>query len=81
MQKILVIFKWLLALTLLVVLLVFTNARQSTQKISLNDIIIKESADNFVNKQIAYNYLKDKLEHLDSVLITDFHKEKIQVFD
>ena len=78
MQKILVIFKWILALTLLVALLVFTNARQSTQRISLNDIIIKESADNFVNKQIVYNYLKDKLVHFDSVLMTDFNKEKLE---
>ena len=48
MKKALVIFKWMLAIALLVVLLVFTNDRQATQKISLNDIRIKESADDLV---------------------------------
>ncbi len=57
MKKALVIFKWMLAVALLVVLLVFTNTRQATQKISLNEIKIKESADDFVNKQIVLNFL------------------------
>ncbi|KRO55535.1 MAG: hypothetical protein ABR79_05420 [Cryomorphaceae bacterium BACL11 MAG-121001-bin54] len=60
MKKALIIFKWMLAIALLVVLLVFTNTRQATQKISLNEIKIKESADDFVNKQIVLNFLKEK---------------------
>jgi len=78
MKKIFIIFKWMLSLALLLVLLVFTNIQQSTQKINLNDIIIKESADNFVSKQIIYNYLTDNLVCFDSVLITDFNKEKLE---
>ena len=78
MKKIFIIFKWTLALALLVVLLMFTNVQQSIQKINLNDITIKESADNFVNEQIIYNYLTDNLVCLDSILITDFNKEKLE---
>ena len=78
MKKVLVIFKWMLAVALLVVLLVFTNTRQATQKISLNEIKIKESADDFVNKQIVLNYLNEKSTLFDSVLMIDFNKEKLE---
>lgn len=78
MKKVLVIFKWMLAVALLVVLLVFTNTRQATQKISLNEIKIKESADYFVNKQIVLNYLKEGSMLFDSVLMIDFNKEKLE---
>ena len=78
MKKALVIFKWMLAVALLVVLLVFTNTRQATQKISLNEIKIKESADDFVNKQIVLNFLKEKSTLFDGVLMIDFNKEKLE---
>ena len=78
MKKVLVIFKWMLAIALLVVLLVFTNDRQATQKMSLKDITIKESADDVVNKQIVLNYLKENSVRFDSVLMTDFNKEKLE---
>jgi cell division protein FtsQ len=78
MKKALVIFKWILAIALLVVLLVFTNDRQAIQKISLNDIRIKESPDDFVNKQIVLNYLKDKSVHFDSILMIDFRTGELE---
>jgi cell division protein FtsQ len=78
MKKVLAIFKWNLAIILLVVLLVFSNFRQTTQTISLDEIKIKESSDNFINKQIVLNFLKDKLVRFDSVLINDFNKEKLE---
>jgi cell division protein FtsQ len=78
MKKALVIFKWILAIALLVVLLLFTNDRQATQKMSLNDIRIKESPDNFVNKQIVLNYLKDKSVHFDSILMIDFSTGELE---
>jgi len=80
MKKVFVIFKWTLAIALLVVLLVFTNDRQAAQKMSLKDITIKESADDFVNKQIVLNYLRDKSVRFDSVLMTDFKTEKLENF-
>lgn len=78
MKKALIIFKWILAIALLVVLLLFTNDRQATQKMSLNDIRIKESPDNFVNKQIVLNYLKDKSVHFDSILMIDFSTGELE---
>lgn len=78
MKKVLVIFKWMLVIALLVVLLVFTNNRQTAQKMSLNDIRIKESSHNFVTKQIVLNYLKEKSVYFENILMTDFKKEKLE---
>jgi len=78
MKKIFLIFRWMLAIALLVVLLVFTNDRQHVQKISLNDITIKESVDKFVNKEVVLNYLKEQSQCFDSILIIDFNKERLE---
>ncbi len=78
MENIFAIFKWILLITLLIVLLVFTNDRQETQKMSLNDIIIIKSSDNFVNKAIILKYFKEKSVCFDSLLIVDFNKEKLE---
>ena len=52
MKKVLIIIKWFFTITLLVVLVLFSNARQTTQIISIGEIIINESSDNFINKKI-----------------------------
>jgi len=78
MRTVLIIFKWMLAIVSLVALLIFTNYRQAVQKISLNKIQIQESTDNFVNTQTVLNYLKDKSLRFDSMLITDFNKERLE---
>ena len=78
MKKILVIFRWMLAIFLLVFLLVFTNDRQRAQTISLNQITIKKSGDYFVNKSIILNYLKKRSQCFDSILVIDFNKEKLE---
>ena len=78
MKKALVILQWMLAIALLVVLLVLTNDKQATQKMSLKDITIKESDDDFVNKQIVLNYLKEKSVSFDSILMIDFNKEILE---
>ena len=59
MKNVFVIFRWTLAIAFLVVLLIFTNERQANQKMSLKEIIIKESTDNFVNQQIVLNYYQN----------------------
>lgn len=79
MVKILIIFKWLFVITLLAVLLIFTNDRQSAQKISLNNIIIKESDNSFVTKQIISNYLEDRLVRFDSGLVANFSSEDLEI--
>tara|TARA_B100001250_G_scaffold182295_1_gene156838 strand:+ start:4773 stop:5492 length:720 start_codon:yes stop_codon:yes gene_type:complete len=71
MKKLFVISKWMLFLTLFVVLIVFTNHRQSAQKMSLHKISIKSSFDNFLDRQIVLEYLYDKLENFDTTIITN----------
>ncbi|MEC7863654.1 MAG: hypothetical protein VX762_03615 [Bacteroidota bacterium] len=78
MRKAFFIFKWMLTIALLVVLLIFTNNRQANQRMSLNNIKIKESPDNFVTKQIVLNYLKEKSDPFDSILMTDFKIERLE---
>ena len=78
MRKILVIFKWIAAIILLVVLLVFTDYRQSVEEISLQHITIKESAQNFVSKRNVLDYLQDKFMHPDSISTVNFNAEDLE---
>jgi cell division protein FtsQ len=78
MKKIFVISKWVLTLSLLVFLLVFTNNRQAIQRVTLNDVLIKKSSHNFVDKKRALNYLKDKSFSIDSVLMNKFSKKELE---
>lgn len=78
MKKIFLIFRWMLAIVLLVVSLIYTNHRQQKQKISFNGITIKESVDGFVDKGLILNYLREQSHCFDSILITDFNKEKLE---
>ena len=80
MKKVFIIFKWALAIAFLVVLLIFVNDRVAVQDISLNEIIINESADDFINKQIILSYLKMKSVSFDNILISDFPQEEIEDF-
>ena len=78
MKKVFIIFKWFLAIAFLLVLLIFVNDRFSVQDISLNEIIINESADDFINKQIILNYLSSKSISFDNFLISDFPQNEIE---
>ena len=78
MKKIFVIFRWMAMIILLVTLLVFTHYRQNMQRISLADIKISESDDNFVTPQIVLDYLKIKSVDFDSIFIKDFSKASLE---
>ena len=78
MKKVFFIFRWFSVIALLIFLLVFTKDRQAIQKTSLYDISIKESTDNFIDKQIILDYLDSKLVDFNGVLITDFNKGRIE---
>ena len=78
MKKLFAIFQWILFATLLIVLLVFTNHRQSAQKMRLNKILIESSSDGFVNRQIVLDYLYAKLAGFDSALIIDHSLAEIE---
>lgn len=78
MKGIIIIFKWVASVTLLAVLIIFTNTRQLKQKINLKHIKINNSTDNFVNKKIVLNYLKAKSVIIDSVLRTGFNQYQLE---
>jgi len=78
MKKVFVIFKWILATSLLVIVLSFTNERQDKQLVSLNEISIAASEDNFVNKRIILTYLENKNISFDSILFNDFKIEDLE---
>jgi len=78
MKKVLIIFQWILAIALLVVVLSFTNSRQDKQFVSLNEISIAASADNFLNKRIVLTYLDNNNISFDSILLNDFKIEALE---
>jgi len=78
MKKVLIIFKWILAIALLVVVLSFTNDRQDKQLVSLNEISIAVSEDDFVNDSIVRKYLENKNVSIDNILFNDFKIEDLE---
>ena len=78
MEKLFIIFKWLAAMILLVVILLFTNSRQDHQTIYLNNVMLVESQDKFIDEQMVLDYLQDESIFFDSILVTDFSKEKLE---
>ena len=78
MKKIFVIFRWTAVIVLLITLVIFTNDRQDMQRISLNDIKIVESDNNFVTPEIVLDYLKIKSVDFDNILIKDFSKALLE---
>ena len=78
MQTIFIIFKWLLASSLLIILLVFTKKQQALQKISLNAIIMEEPNRDIIDKQIILKYLAENSFDFDNNLSIDFSKSKLE---
>ena len=60
MRKIIDISKWILAISLLVILILFTNNRHKAQLAQLGNIQIKLSEQNFVDKKSIIDYLEEK---------------------
>ena len=78
MRKVLIILKWVTAIVLLVAVLSFTNERQKKQFVILNDITVKQSDDNFINKKIILEYLEKKHITFDSIVVAKFKKESLE---
>ena len=72
------IFKWLLAISFFVALLLFTNQRQHAQNMYLKKIIIEESNDNFINQKIVLDFLQDNAVYFDSILPNNYSKEDLE---
>jgi len=78
MNKIFIIFKWTIVFAILLALVFFSNQREAIQKIRLQNIEIKKSDANFINKQIVLEYLEDKSFFFDSVLVSDFSQQRVE---
>ena len=78
MRRVALIFKWIQPIMLLILMLIFTNSRQSVQQVNLHDIVIQASDHKFIDKQIVLNYLEKNSVFFDSVSVTDFKTEDLE---
>jgi len=79
MRKVYVISRWISIITVLFILLVFTNNRKDMQQQSLDRIIIKGVDNSFVDKLSVLDYLQQKLVRSDSIFSDIFSKQKIEM--
>ena len=78
MKKLLQILKWGVLLSLLVIVLVFTNKKQNQQILSLNNIIIEMSEDKFMTEHIALKHIEQNDFILDGVTISNFYLNELE---
>jgi len=79
MKKVLQILKWGMLLSLMVVVLSFTNQKQNKQMVFLNQINIEVSEDKFMTEQIALKYIKQQDFNFDSVALSNFYLNELEI--
>ena len=79
MKKLLQILKWGMLLSLMVVVLSFTNQKQNKQMVFLNQINIEVSEDKFMTEQIALKYIKQQDFNFDSVALSNFYLNELEI--
>ena len=79
MKKVLQILKWGILLSLMVVVLSFTNQMQNKQLVLLNQINIEVSEDKFMTEQIALRYIKQQDFNFDSVALSNFYLNELEI--
>ena len=79
MKKVLQILKWGILLSLMVVVLSFTNQKQNKQMVFLNQINIEVSEDEFMTEQIALKYIEKNDFDFDSVTLSNFYLNKLEI--
>ena len=79
MKKVLQILKWGMLLSLMVVVLSFTNQKQNKQMVFLNQINIEVSEDKFMTEQIALRYIKQQDFNFDSVALSNFYLNELEI--
>lgn len=79
MKKVLQILKWGMLLSLMVVVLSFTNQKQNKQMVFLNQINIEVSEDEFMTEQIALKYIEQHNFSFDSVALSNFYLNELEV--
>ena len=79
MKKVLQILKWGMLLSLMFVVLSFTNQMQNKQLVFLNQINIEVSEDKFMTEQIALKYIKQQDFNFDSVALSNFYLNELEI--
>jgi len=79
MKKVLQILKWGMLLSLMVVVLAFTNQKQNKQMVFLNQINIEVSEDKFMTEQIALKYIEQHNFNFDSVALSNFYLNELEI--
>ena len=79
MKKVLQILKWGMLLSLMFVVLSFTNQMQNKQLVFLNQINIELSEDEFMNEQIALKYIEKNDFDFDSVALSNFYLNDLEI--
>jgi len=79
MKKVLQILKWGMLLSLMIVVLSFTNLKQNNQMVFLNQINIQESEDEFMTEQIALKYIEQHDFNFDSVVLSNFYLDELEI--
>ena len=79
MKRVLKILKWGMLLSLMVVILSFTNQMQNKQMVFLNQINIEVSEDKFMTEQIALKYIKQQDFNFDSVALSNFYLNELEI--
>jgi len=79
MKKVLQILKWGMLLSLMVVVLSFTNQKQNKQMVFLNQINIEVSEDEFMTQQIALKYIEQHNFNFDSVALSNFYLNELEI--
>ena len=79
MKKVLQILKWGILLSLMVVVLSFTNQKQNKQMVFLNQINIEVSEDEFMTEQIALKYIEQHNFNFDSIALLNFYLNELEI--
>jgi len=79
MKKVLQILKWGMLLSLMVVVLAFTNQKQNEQMVFLNEINIEVSEDKFMTEQIALKYIEQQDFNFDSVVLSNVYLNELEI--
>ena len=79
MKKVLQLLKWGMLLSLMLVILAFTNQKQNNQIVYLNQINIEVSEDKFMTEQIALKYIEQHDFYFDSVALSDFYLNELEI--
>jgi len=79
MKKVLQILKWGMLLSLMGVVLSFTNQKQNKQMVFFPQINIEASVDTFMTEQIAEKYIEQYDFNFDSVPLSNFYLNELEI--